>query len=155
ATRRKLLDGNTLSADSRTHRGPRVAPDVIEKADTEGERSRVLLGGVSLGRRIAEWRPVGPGAVNLTGALRPASRLPTQLKGLVARHPVCSATPGSEHLVQIANPRSEGSCQRPTSPEEKQWRLDLGSSLEYQRPSFSSGLLTGALASLQSIFLPI
>src|SRR5262249_61063702 len=36
AAGRKLLDGNSLSADSRPHRAARMAPHVMEKADTKG-----------------------------------------------------------------------------------------------------------------------
>ena len=38
ATRRKLLDGKPLSADSRPHRATRVASDVIERTASGGER---------------------------------------------------------------------------------------------------------------------
>src|SRR5262249_4516789 len=49
ATRRKLLDEGPLSADSRAHRAPRVASNVIERTTPIGA-SRATRAGVSLRR---------------------------------------------------------------------------------------------------------
>jgi len=56
-----------------------MAPHVIEKADTEGERTGVLLGGVSIGGRISEGHACERWAVSLTGAAETAPMTPSVL----------------------------------------------------------------------------